>query len=237
MLFRTEILPDKGGYCRSEGGDGEENKALNLGISAAARHCIGAEGVDIALHDHIGYRNDRILYAGGDALTGDLAEHGKVKSYAFQHHALRAGRAEQLYKAHGRADGLAQNGGYRRARNAHVERSDKYEVKDYVHARGEYQVVKRRSAVAHSLQYAHAGVVHKRKEGADKIQAEICNGEGQHVLRCVHNDEHLRCKKYPHYRHKDAAHRTEGYVRVNGSLHGFEIFCPEIAADDDARAQ
>ena len=47
----------------------------------------------------------------------------------------------------------------------------------------------------------------------------------------------MRRKKDPHYRHKDAAHRAEGYVRVNGSLHGFEIFCPEIAADDDARAQ
>ena len=110
-------------------------------------------------HD-VRYGNYGVLYAGGNSLTGNLAEHGHIKADFFENNAFRSGGAQKLGKAHNGAYGLAYYGGKRRARNPHFKRADKDKVEYNIHHRGENKVIKRGFAVAHRPQDSHAGIIH-----------------------------------------------------------------------------
>lgn len=66
--------------ARAEAGDGEKTEPLDGGVCPAACHCHFPELVDIGLHHHIGQGDDGILETGGQAVSGDLAQHGAVEA-------------------------------------------------------------------------------------------------------------------------------------------------------------
>lgn len=73
ILFCPEVLADKGGEGERKTGDGQETEAFDLGISAAPGHRHFAKFVNIALDDHVGEGNDRVLEPCGEAVGDDLS--------------------------------------------------------------------------------------------------------------------------------------------------------------------
>lgn len=113
----ADVLADKGGQRHRKAGDGQESKALHLAVSAAARHRRRAEGVDVALYDHVGQRDHRILHAGRDAQRHHLAQHWQIESHLPPAHAVARLCAGQAPETQEGTHHLAEDGGQRSARH------------------------------------------------------------------------------------------------------------------------
>ena len=81
IFLCPEILADKCGQRQGKAVDRQEDKPLDLGVSAASGHCHFPEGIDVGLDDHVGEGNDRILKSGRKPVFDNTAEHGSVESY------------------------------------------------------------------------------------------------------------------------------------------------------------
>ena len=69
VLPGAEVLTDEGRERHGEGGYGKKYEAFDLGVGAAARHGVRAEGVDVALNDNVCDGNYGVLDSGGNTLV------------------------------------------------------------------------------------------------------------------------------------------------------------------------
>ena len=111
ILLGAQVLADKGGDGHGKTGDGQEGKALDLGIGAAARHGHLAKGVDIGLDHHIGQSDDGVLEAGGQAVLDDELQGGQIKTDFSQLHLLGLIGTHQPDQAQEEADKVGDDGG------------------------------------------------------------------------------------------------------------------------------
>lgn len=77
VLPRSQVLSHKGGQGHGKAGNGQEGKALHLGVGAAACHSGGSKGVDVGLHHQVGKGDDGVLHAGGQAEANTFFRVGK----------------------------------------------------------------------------------------------------------------------------------------------------------------
>ena len=234
ILPCAQILPRKGGQRHGKGGDGQEHEALHLGVGAAARHGIGAEGIDVGLHHHVGDGDDGVLHTGGDALRRDLLEHRQLEADALGNQPIGAVRLHQLPEAQHGADHLAHHRGDGGAVDTPFQRSHEDQIQRHIGDGGDDEVAQGAAAVAHRLQNAHAGVVDDHKEAAHEVQSEILDGLGQHVLRRPHPHQDLGGQEDAHQRQQNAADHGEGQIGMHRRLQPIIALGAEIAADDNA---
>ena len=232
----TEVLADEGRQRHRKAGDGKEGKALELGIGAAARHGVRAEGVDVALDDDVRKGNDGILHTGGQAEVNNLLEHGQMEANFAQAHAVDRVIVAQAEDAQAEAHELRDACGQRGGPDAPMEHTDKQQVERDVHKRRQDQVIQRVAAVSHGLQDADAEVIHDDGYGARKIHPEIVDGVRQHVRIRLHEAQQLRRERHAEHRQHDARRQAEGQRRMDGRLEFLVVLRAVVACDDDARA-
>lgn len=75
------------------------------------------------------------------------------------------------------------------------------------------------AAVPDGLQNAHKDIVHDKGEGAEKINAEIDRGFGQHIGGRPHPYEDAGSQDGAGYGQKDTRGKPESNRRVDGLLH------------------
>ena len=129
----TEVLADEGRQRHREAGDGKEGKALELGIGAAARHGVRAEGVDVALHDDVCKGDDGILHAGGQAEVDNLLEHRQMEANFAQAHTVDRVIVAQAEDAKAEAHELRNTRGQCGRPDPPMEHTDKQQVERDVH--------------------------------------------------------------------------------------------------------
>ena len=236
ILMCTEVLADEGRQRHREAGDGKEGKALELGIGAAARHGVRAEGVDVALHDDVCEGDDGILYAGGQAKVDNLLEHRQMEANLAQAHTVDRVIVAQAEDAQAEAHELRNTRGQCGRPDPPMEHTDKQQIERDVHKRRQDQVIQRVAAVSHGLQDANAEVIHDDGYGARKIHPEIVDGVRQHVRIRLHEAQQLRRERHAEHRQHDARRQAEGQRRMDGRLEFLVVLRAVVACDDDARA-
>ena len=232
----AQILPHKGGQRHRKAVDGQEAKALHLGIGAVARHGGLAEGVDIGLHDHVGKGNDGILHAGGKADPDHLDQDPFVKADLPQPQTVVFLRPQQLDQAQQSADHLGNDRGQGGAAYPCMERRDKRQVQHQIDHRGDDQVVQRMAAVPHRLQNPHEDVIHHKTQGAGKIDLEIGHSFLNNTVGGVHPKYDLGREQYARQRHQNPRHQAERHRGMDGPAEIPRIIGAEILGYDHAGA-
>ena len=102
----AEILADKSRQRHGEAGNGQERKALQLGVRAVGRHGDLAEGIDVGLDNDIRKTDDGVLHAGRQTVADDLAEHFAVDTQLFKLKLIDRALFHQVDHAQDHADGL-----------------------------------------------------------------------------------------------------------------------------------
>ena len=74
----TDVLSGEGRDGHRVAGDRQDRKPIDLRICTTTGHGSRSKCVDVALDDHVGKRDDRILYAAGQTDTDDLGEGRRV---------------------------------------------------------------------------------------------------------------------------------------------------------------
>lgn len=233
----SDVLADKGGQCHRKAGDGQKREALHLAVGAAACHRCRAEGVDVALYNHVGQCDHRVLHAGRDAQRDHLAQHRQIKFHlppAYPVALLRAGQTPETQEG---AHHLAEDGGQRSACHAQIYYRHEYKVEYHVHQRGDDEVFHWAAAVAHRLQNTCAHVVQHHRQRTEEVNPEIQDGVGQHLLGGSHQAQNLGSK----YHARNGEHRTRGDAQrhrgVDGTTEVFVVFGAEKARHQHAGTQ
>ena len=236
VLSGAQILSDKGGQGHGETGDGQKREALDLGIGAAARHGGSAEAVDIGLDHQIGNADDGVLNTGGKTESHDGFQAAGIKPDGPDMHFVCFFGSQQLTETKQRADTLGDGGGQCRCSNPQMEYRHKQQIQYHIHQCGEYQIIQRMAAVAYGVENPHENVEHHGKHGAAEIEAEIEDGQGEYVRRCVHPAQDGGREGNAEDRQKSACHQPQRHIGVDGGGHLPVLLCAEIPGDDDAGA-
>ncbi len=232
----TEVLANEGGSGHVKADDGQECKALDLGVSAVGRRGKFAKRIDLGLHQHVGKRDNRILHTGWEPVTNDLTEHVPADLQLFPFHRVDVALFAQMDHAQHHTNELRDDGGHRRRANAHPKHGDKEPIQEDVKERRYDQVVQRPAAVPEGIHNTAADVIHDQCQRAHEIVAKIGNGAGEHVGIGLHESEHIRGKDYAHDRQQNAAEHAEHDVGMDGAGDLVAVIGAEIAGYDDTRA-
>lgn len=233
----ADVLADKGGQRHCKAGDGQKREALHLAVGAAACHRRRAEGVDVALYDHVGQCNHRVLHTGRNAQRHHLAQHRQIEFHLPPAHAVAFLRAGQTPETQEGAHHLAEDGGQRSACHAQIHHRNEYKVEHDVHQRGDDEVFHRAAAVAHRLQNAGAHVVQHHRQRTEEVDPEIQDGVGQHLLGGSHQTQNLGGEHHA----RNGEHRTRGDAQrhrgVDGAAEVFVVLGTEKARHQHAGTQ
>ena len=235
-LLRPQVLPHKGGDGGGEAGDGQEGEALHLGVSAAAAHSQLAEGVDVALHHHVGEADDAVLEAGGQAVAQDEPQHLPVRPDLPEHQPVVLLGPEEPPQAETGAEELGQDSGQGRPVHPHPEDPDEKEVQAHIGNRGDDEVVEGVAAVAHRLHDAHAGVVEGEAQAPGEVDADIGDALGHDLRRGPHPAQDDGRQGGADEGQRPAGDQGEEDGVVDGLAHLLRLPGAEVAGDHHARA-
>ena len=236
VLHRAEVLAGVGGQSHGKAGDRQEGEALQLGIRAVSRHGQLAEGVDIALHDDVCQADDRVLHAGGQAVSHHLLQHLPVEAQLAPAEGIGHPFSAQMDQAEHHADGLGDRRGDCCRPYAPVKDRDEEQVERDVDEGREDQVVERTAAVAEGVHDALAGVVEHDGQHACKIVAEIGDGVRQNLRVGSHPAQDRRGKDNAEACQQNTAANADENIRVDGTGNAVVVAGAEIARNGDARA-
>ena len=159
VLPGTQILADKGGAGHVEAGDGQEGEAFDLGMGSIGGHGQLAEGIDLGLDDHVGKRDDGILYTGGKPIPNDFPEHVFLKTDLSPFYSENIALFEQMGHAEYHAGGLRDDSGQSSRPDALTEDREEQQVQQDVQQGREDEIVQRTAAVPQSVHDAPADIV------------------------------------------------------------------------------
>ena len=236
ILLRPQILSDKGGQRHGHTGNGQKNKALDLGISAVPGHGKSAKSIDVGLDREIADADNRILDPGRQALRQNLADHRRVP---FQFPKIQAGIVREpahTYDAQYSAQPLRQYGGKGRAAHAPVKSGHKEKIQNHICQGRYHQVIQRMNTVPEGAHDRHADIVKDNRGNAAKINPEVSQGMGHDGIRRVHQPQDQRRQQKPDPGGNNRRNDPEEEVGVNGFLHAFFVPRPVITGDDNAAA-
>ena len=232
----AEILADKGGGRHVKAGDGQENKAFDLGVDAVARHGEFSEGIDLGLDDNIGKGDNRILHAGRKPVAEDLGQDCFMKADTAYFHSIDIALAQQVYHAESHTGGLGYDGGGGSSPDTLMETADKQQIQYNIYKRRKDQIVQRPFAVSEGVHNAAAYIVHNHGDGAEKIVAEIFDGFRHDFRVCSHPDQKSGRKQNADDRKEHAADKPESDHRMYGTGNLPLIPCTEISGDNHTAA-
>ena len=172
-LLCTDVLRNEGGCRHVEADDGHEGEALDLGISAAARHRHAAEEIDMRLHDNIGHRDHGVLHAGRHADADDMLYRGEVQADFFEINAVILPDPHQVNEAERSADELGQHRRKGGAADAHAQHTDEEQIQDHICDRGYNQIIQRVPGIPCRTHDAGEAVVKNKADGAGIINTKI----------------------------------------------------------------
>ena len=228
----AKILSHEGGQGLRKAGHGQEGKALQLGIGAAAGHSGLAEAVDIGLDHHVGKGDDAVLHAGGQTVADNIQKAFAVETEIPEPDTVGGIHPQQMDQAQKGADTLGDGGGnggraYTEAKSRH-----KQQVQADIDKRGYDQIEQGVFAVAYGVENAHENVIHDRKQTAAEVKTEIFDGLGQHFRRCAHPAQDHRRQADTHNGQHRTGHKAEGNGCVDGLAHGVILLGTESTGND-----
>lgn len=161
-------------------------------------------------------------------------EYGEIKADALYGYAVvRRALAGQPPETQKCADKLRKDCRQGSGADAEPHYGDKQQVQHNVDGGRHDQVNERVAAVPDRLQNAHKNIVHDKGEGAEKINAEIDRGFGQHIGGRSHPDQDAGSQDGAEHGQKNARGKPESNRRVDGFLHFLYFLCAVIPGDDN----
>ena len=234
ILLCAQVLTHEGSQGLAEAGNGQEGKALNFGVGAAACHGSGAEGIDVGLHHHIGKTDHGILNTGGQAKADDVHQAVPVNPNPPGHQLTGPLQAEQTDAAKQGADSLGNGGGESCGAHAHVQYTHKKQIQHHIHDGRENQIVKGMAAVSHGVENTHKDIVHDGKNCTAEVKPEIFYGILNYICRCPHPPKNGWGKDNAQHGQQAAANQAEGDVCMNGQIHFLVVLGSVVPGDDNA---
>ena len=192
--------------------------------------------VDVRLDKDVGKGGDAHLYGRGYADGADFPEQAAFElRVPGVDPVIRVAADEHADHQYG-GEPLGHDGGHSRPGNAHAEKLYEQNVQHRVGQGRENEKIKGVGGVAHSPEDAGADVIEQKPRNAHKIDPEILHRLGEHVVRRVHQAQHVRCKQHAQHRQHHAHDQRQRHGGLDRSVELFPVLCPVVLGDHHARA-
>ena len=233
----THVLAGEGDCSLSKGVHASVDEALDVGSGRVARHDRGAEGIDRRLDDDIGEAEHGALQTGGQTDLQDLHQRPLVEAQMPQVEVKGAFFFHEQDGDHKGGDRLADDGGQRHARHAHLEQDDEDEVQHHIDDAGHSQTVQRAAGVAYGAQQRGVEVVQHGHRHPDEVDLQIQRRKVNDVFRAGHQFQQAACREKADKGQQHTADEPQRDRSLDGVLHPALVFGTKAAGCDDVRAQ
>ena len=217
-LVPAPVLPHEGGGRLGNGHDRHGQKGVQLVVAVPARHAGGAEGVDVALHKHVGEGGQRLLDACGCAHGEHTLQLRHADAQVPPADAVGALLPRQSDEHQRRRESLGDDGCQGHALHAHAELHHKHKIQHRVGQRGEHQEEQRTAGIPHRAENRAANIVQQQAGNTAEVQRQVLFRFAEDVLGGLHHPQHGPNQHKPHRRGRNAQKKSHRHSGLHGSV-------------------
>ena len=233
----THVLAGKGHGRLRKGIHAGVDEALEVGCGRVSGHDRGAKGIDSRLDHHVGQAEHGALQTGGQADLDDLQQGFLVEAQMPQVKVHGTLFLDQQHRDHNGGYRLAEDGGQRNTRHAHLEHDDEQQVQHHIDDTCHRQTDQRAAGVAHGTQQGGVEVVQHGHRHSDEVDLQVKGGKVNDILGAGHQfQQAVGCKK-AHKSHQYAAHKAQGNSGLHRFVHALVILCAIAAGSHNVCTQ
>ena len=235
-LARAEILAGKGHGGVINGVAGRINERVEIACRRVRRDHVRAKGVDRGLDHDIGNVENDGLQTCRQADLDHAQGLVRVKAEFFEFQLRAALQPHQADEHERQREILRDDGCDRDARHAETADDHEEQIQQHIDCAGDGQEEKRLFCVAEGPQHRRAEVIQKRGGHADEVNLQIPVGQGQNVLRRIHQAEQGTGQEKAQQEDHDAKPKPQHDRGVHGAGDALIIPAAEITGNKDVDA-